>query len=68
MTVCLGALRGRLWSSHQKPHIRFLECILVVVDGGNERVNSIMCLCARLGAKLVRGESVVDLSVCHKSG
>ena len=52
-----------------KGHIcRFLECILVVLNGGNEGVNSVMCLCARLGAKLVRGESVVDLSVYRKSG
>jgi len=42
--------------------------MLVVLDGGNERVDSVMCLCARLGAKLVRGESVVDLSVCRQSG
>ena len=26
-----------------------------------------MCLCARFGAKLVRGENVVELSVCCKS-
>ena len=30
---------------------RFLECILVVLDGGDERVNSVMCLCARFGAE-----------------
>ena len=52
-----------------KGHIcRFLKCILVVLDGGNERVDSVMCLCARFGAKLVRGESVVGLGVCRKSG
>ena len=39
-----------------------------MLDAGNERVNSVMCLGARLGAKLVGGESVVDLSVCFKSG
>jgi len=33
----------------------FLEGILVVLDGGNERVNSVICLCARFGVKLVRG-------------
>jgi len=38
------------------------------LDTGNERVNSVMCLGARLGAKLVRGESVFDLSVCRSSG
>ena len=47
---------------------RFLKCILVVLDGGNERVDSVMWLCARFGAKLVRGESVVELSECCKSG
>jgi len=68
MTVCLCALRGNLWSS-QKDHIcRFHKCILVVLDGGNERVDSVMCLCARFGAKLVRVESVVGLGVCRKSG
>jgi len=46
----------------------FLKCILVVLDDGNERVDSVMCLCARFGAKLVRGESVVGLGVCRKSG
>ena len=47
-----------------KGHIcRFLECILVVLDCGNERVDSVMCLCARFGAELVRGESVVGLGV-----
>ena len=39
-----------------KGHIsRFLKCILVVLDDGNERVDSVMCLCTRFGAKLVRG-------------
>jgi len=47
---------------------RFHKCILVVLDGGNERVDSVMCLCARFGAKLVRVESVVGLGVCRKSG
>ena len=52
-----------------KGHIcRFLKRILFVLDGGNERVDSVTCLCVRFGAKLVRGESVVDLSVCRKSG
>ena len=52
-----------------KGHIcRFLECILVVLDGGDERVNSVMCLYVRFGAKLVRGESVVGLGVCHNTG
>jgi len=52
-----------------KGHLcRFLQCILVVLDGGDGRVNGVMCLCARFGAKLVRGESVVKLSVCRKSG
>jgi len=41
--------------------------MLVVIDGGNERVDSVMCLRASFGAKLVRGESVVKLSVCRKS-
>ena len=49
-----------------KGHIcRFLKCILVVLDAGNERVDSMMCLCARFGAKLVRGESVVELGVSY---
>jgi len=40
--------------------------MLVVLYGGDERINSVMSLCAGLGAKLVRGESVVKLSVyCH---
>jgi len=47
---------------------RFLECILVVLYGGDERVNNVMSLCAGFGAKLVRGESVVKLSVCCQSG
>jgi len=68
MTVCLGALMGRLWSSQQKHICRFLEGVLVVLDGGKERVNSVMCLCARFGAELVRGESVIEFSVCCKSG
>ena len=52
-----------------KGHIcRFLKCILVVLDGGNERVDSVMCLCARFGAKLVIGESVVGLGVCRNTG
>jgi len=54
-----------------KGHVcRFLECILVVLDGGNKRVDSVMCLCARFGAKLVRGESVVGLGLgmCRNTG
>ena len=49
-----------------KDHIcGVLKCILVVLDGGNERVDGVMCLCARFGAKLarVRGESVVGLGL-----
>ena len=42
--------------------------MLVVIDGGNERVDSVMCLCLRFGAKLVRGESFVGLDVCLNTG
>ena len=42
--------------------------MLVVLDGGNERVDSVMGLCARFGAKLVRSESVVGLGVCRNTG
>jgi len=42
--------------------------MLVVLYGGDERVNSVMGLCAGFGAKLVRGESVVKLSVYCQSG
>ena len=38
--------------------------MLVVLYGGDERINSVMSLCARFGSKLVRGESVAKLSVC----
>ena len=52
-----------------KGHIcRFVKCTLVVLDGGNERVDGVMCLCARFGAKLVRGESVVGLGTCRSTG
>ena len=42
--------------------------VLVVLNGGKERVNSVMCLCAWFGAELVGGESVIKFSVCRKSG
>ena len=42
--------------------------MLVVLYGGDERVNSVMGLCSGFGAKLVRGESVVKLSVYCQSG
>ena len=59
---------SRLSGVVNKDHIcRFLKCILVVLDGGNGRVDSVMCVCARFGTKLVRGESVVEHSVCRKS-
>jgi len=45
-----------------------VKCILVVLDSGNERVDSVMYLCVRCGAKLVRGQNVVELGVCRKSG
>jgi len=52
-----------------KGHIcGFLKCILVVLDGGNKRADGVVCLCARFGAKLVRGESVVGLGVCRNTG
>ena len=54
MTVCLGALRDRLWIVNESHICRFLECILVVLYGGDERVNSVMGLCAGFGAKLVK--------------
>jgi len=47
---------------------RFLEGVLLVLDGGKERVNRVMCLCARFGDELARCESVIELSVCRKSG
>ena len=44
--------------------------MLVVLYGGDERVNSVMGLCAGFVAKLVRGESVLSskLSVYCQSG
>jgi len=67
MTVCLGALRDRMWIVNESHICRFLECMLFVSYGGDERVNSVMGLCAGFGAKLVGGESVVNLSVYCQS-
>jgi len=39
----------------------FLEGILVVLDGGDERVNSVICLCVRFGVKLVKGSGNREL-------
>jgi len=38
------------------------------LDGGKERVSSVICLCAEFGAELVGGISIIEFSVCRKSG
>jgi len=41
--------------------------MLVVLYGGDERVNSVMSLYAGFGAKLVRGESVVAVCIISRA-
>ena len=65
----ISRLRLRHCGVVNESHIcGFLECMLVVLYGGDERVNSVMGLCTGFGVKLVRGESVVKLSVYCQSG
>ena len=66
--TCTCYIRGVGCGVVNKGHIcRFLKYILVVWDGGNERVDSVICLCARFGDKFVRGESVVGLGMCRNT-
>ena len=60
---------SNLYTVVNESHIcGFLDCMLVVLYGGDERVNSVMGLCAGFGAKLVRGESVVGLGMRRNTG